>query len=107
VVVGVGNIYASEALYEAGIHPRRQAGRVSLARYERLAGAVRGILAGAIAQGGTTLRDYVDGNGAAGRFARSLRVYGRAGQPCPGCGAPVRVARDAQRSTFYCPRCQR
>lgn len=107
VVVGVGNIYANEALHEAGIDPRRQAGRISLARYERLAAAVRRVLAAAIAQGGTTLRDYVSGSGAAGYFARSLRVYGRAGQPCPACGGPVRLVRNAQRSTFYCPHCQR
>ncbi len=107
VVVGVGNIYANEALYLAGIDPRRQAGRVAAARYARLAAAVRGVLEGAIAQGGTTLRDYVNGNGAPGYFALSLNVYGRTGQPCPGCGEAIRQVRSAQRSTFYCPRCQR
>ena len=107
VVVGVGNIYANEALYLAGIDPRRRAGRVAAARYARLAAAVRGVLEGAIAQGGTTLRDYVNGNGAPGYFALSLNVYGRAGQPCPRCGEAIRQVRNAQRSTFYCPRCQR
>lgn len=107
VVVGVGNIYASEALYLAGIHPRRQAGRIAAARYARLADAVRRVLEGAIAQGGTTLRDYVNGNGAPGYFALSLSVYGRTGLPCPGCGGAIRQVRNAQRSTFYCPRCQR
>lgn len=106
VVAGVGNIYANEALFEAGIDPRRQAGRIGYARYERLAAAVRRILGSAIAKGGTTLRDYVNGDGTPGYFALSLNVYGRAGQPCPGCGAAVRVARNAQRSTFYCPHCQ-
>lgn len=107
VVVGVGNIYANEALYLAGIDPRRRAGRVAAARYARLAAAVRGVLEGAIAQGGTTLRDYVNGNGAPGYFALSLNVYGRTGQPCPRCGEAIRQVRNAQRSTFYCPRCQR
>ena len=107
VVVGVGNIYANEALYLAGIDPRRRAGRVAAVRYARLAAAVREVLEGAIAQGGTTLRDYVNGNGAPGYFALSLNVYGRAGQPCPGCGEAIRQVRSAQRSTFYCPRCQR
>ena len=107
VVVGVGNIYANEALYLAGIDPRRQAGRIAAARYARLADAVRRVLEGAIAQGGTTLRDYVNGDGAPGYFALSLSVYGRTGEPCPGCGAAIRQVRNAQRSTFYCPCCQR
>jgi len=107
VVVGVGNIYANEALYLAGIHPLRSAGRISLARYQRLHGAVREVLAGAIAQGGTTLRDFVGGDGAPGYFAQSLKVYGHGGGPCPGCGQSLREVRLAQRTTVYCPRCQR
>ncbi|MCG3170665.1 MAG: Formamidopyrimidine-DNA glycosylase [Pseudomonadales bacterium] len=107
VVVGVGNIYANEALFLAGIDPRRRAGAIALARYQALAASVRRVLEAAIAQGGTTLRDYVDGNGRPGYFALSLAVYGRAGQPCTRCGTPVRMLRHAQRSTFYCPRCQR
>ena len=106
VVVGVGNIYANEALFAAGVHPLRQAGRIACARYERLADAVREVLLSAIRQGGTTLRDYVDGNGTPGYFSLRLQVYGHGGEPCPRCGAPIRVARSAQRSTFYCLCCQ-
>jgi len=107
VVVGVGNIYASEALFLAGINPRRQAGRVAASRYEALALAVRGVLERAIAQGGTTLRDYVNGDGASGYFQLSLGVYGRGGEPCNRCGSAIRVSRTGQRSTFHCPSCQR
>jgi formamidopyrimidine-DNA glycosylase len=106
VVVGVGNIYASESLFRAGIHPARPAGRIGLERYRRLAQDVRAVLAAAIAQGGTSLRDFVQEDGAPGYFAQELKVYGRAGEPCPGCGAPVRLRRIGQRSSFYCPRCQ-
>ena len=107
VVVGVGNIYANESLSLAGIHPARPCGRVSRARYARLAGAIRQVLASAIAQGGTTLRDFVAEDGRPGYFAQSLRVYGRTGEPCRGCGEPIRQRRIGQRSSFYCPRCQR
>lgn len=107
VVVGVGNIYASEALFLAGVDPRRSAGSVTLARYDRLVNSVREVLRAAIARGGVTLRDYVDSNGVPGYFASELRVYGRASQPCVRCAAPIRMLRQAQRSTFYCPRCQR
>lgn len=106
VVVGVGNIYANEALFLAGIHPRTAAGRVSLARYQRLVPAVRQVLEESIAAGGTTLRDYLKSDGQPGYFKLALRVYGRAGLDCPGCGEPVRQIRLNQRSTFYCPRCQ-
>ena len=106
VVVGVGNIYASESLFRAGIHPARPAGRIGLERYRRLAQDVRAVLGAAIAQGGTSLRDFVQEDGAPGYFAQELKVYGRAGEPCPGCGAPVRLRRIGQRSSFYCPRCQ-
>lgn len=107
VVVGVGNIYASEALSVAGIHPLRAAGRVSLRRFERLALAIRETLARSIRLGGTTLRDFVNPSGEPGYFEQTLRVYGRAGQPCRACKAPLRQVVVGQRSTFYCPSCQR
>ncbi|MDH5526209.1 MAG: bifunctional DNA-formamidopyrimidine glycosylase/DNA-(apurinic or apyrimidinic site) lyase [Nitrospirota bacterium] len=107
VVVGVGNIYANEALFLAGIAPTRPAGRVSLARYTALAEAVRTVLARAIEAGGTTLRDFVGGDGKPGYFAQELRVYGRTGQPCPRCGTAVRGGQLGQRSAFWCPQCQR
>lgn len=107
VVVGVGNIYASEALFRAGIHPRRPAGRVSLARMQRLAAAIREVLAAAIEAGGTTLRDFTDSDGRPGYFRQHLQVYGRADAPCPGCGAPLRQEVIGQRASYFCPRCQR
>ena len=107
IVVGVGNIYASEALFAAGIHPGRRAGAVSRDRYARLAEEVRRVLAYAITRGGTTLRDFLDPDGAPGYFEQELFVYGRAGLPCKVCRAPIRASRLGQRSTFYCVRCQR
>ncbi|CAN5345506.1 bifunctional DNA-formamidopyrimidine glycosylase/DNA-(apurinic or apyrimidinic site) lyase [soil metagenome] len=107
IVVGIGNIYANEALFRGGVHPGRAAGRISLARLERLTHAVREVLLDALRAGGTTLRDYVDGAGSPGWFAQSLHVYGREGRPCPRCGAPVRAATLGQRSTYWCARCQR
>jgi len=107
VVVGVGNIYASEALFAAGIHPRRAAGAVSLPRYERLAVEVKRILDHAITRGGTTLRDFLRPDGEPGYFEQELFVYGRAGEPCKVCGTPIRAIVLGQRSTYYCPRCQR
>ncbi len=107
VVVGVGNIYASEALFRAGIHPAREAGRISLKRYERLAAAIRDVLGEAIEAGGTTIRDFQGHDGKPGYFSLQLKVYGREGGPCPACGEPVRHARLGQRSTYFCPRCQR
>lgn len=107
VVVGVGNIYASEALHAAGIDPRRAAGAISRARYLKLAQEIRRILACAIERGGTTLRDFVGGDGKPGYFQQELFVYGRAGEPCKGCGAPLREIRLGQRASVYCPRCQR
>jgi len=107
VVVGVGNIYASEALFRAGIHPVRAASRISARRYAALAEAVRQVLAEAVEQGGTTLRDFVAEDGRPGYFQQSLRVYGRTGRPCGRCGRPIRETRLAGRSTFYCPGCQR
>lgn len=107
VVVGVGNIYASEALYLAGIHPGRAAGRISLARYERLSVQIKLVLTSAIEQGGTTLRDFVGGDGKPGYFAQQLRVYGRAGAPCRACGGALKELRLGQRSSVYCVTCQR
>ncbi len=106
VVVGVGNIYASEALFAAGIHPARAAGRVSRERYARLALAVKAVLAQAIELGGTTLRDFIRPDGAPGYFEMALQVYGRTGQPCPRCRTPIRARVLGQRNTFFCPRCQ-
>jgi len=107
VVAGVGNIYANEALFRAGIDPRRAAGRISAARCERLAAAIRAVLQEAIAQGGTTLRDFYHGTGEPGYFRIRLAVYDRAGEPCVRCGHAIRAIRQGQRSTYYCPRCQR
>ncbi|MEO8223965.1 MAG: bifunctional DNA-formamidopyrimidine glycosylase/DNA-(apurinic or apyrimidinic site) lyase [Gammaproteobacteria bacterium] len=106
IVVGVGNIYASESLFRARIHPARAAGRVSLARFEALVTAVREVLTEAIRAGGTTLRDFHDGEGQPGYFAQRLRVYDRAGRPCPECSTPLRQMVLGQRSSYYCPRCQ-
>ena len=107
VVVGVGNIYASEALFAAGIDPRRAAGSISRARYARLASEVKRILAWAIERGGTTLRDFINPDGAPGYFFRELNVYGRAGEACQVCGTAIRQVVLGQRSTFWCPHCQR
>lgn len=107
VVAGVGNIYASEALFDAGIHPLRAAGRVSRERYARLAGAIKAVLAAAIRAGGTTLRDYIQGDGTPGYFAVKLNVYERDGEPCRRCHTPIRVRVIGQRSSYYCPACQR
>lgn len=107
VVVGVGNIYASEALFLAGIDPRRAAGRISRERYERLAEAARDVLAAAITQGGTTLRDFVSGTGEPGYFAQRLNVYGRHDAPCRRCGELLRLVTLGQRASVFCPHCQR
>jgi formamidopyrimidine-DNA glycosylase len=107
VVVGVGNIYASEALFMAGIHPARAAGRVSPARYRALAGAIRDVLKRAIREGGTTLRDFSGSDGRPGYFARELLVYEREGLGCPRCRKAIRRKIIGQRSSYYCPGCQR
>lgn len=107
VVVGVGNIYACEALFDAGIDPRRPSSRLSRARLGRLVEATRAVLTRSIQQGGTTLRDFVNGQGNPGYFAQSLQVYGREGQPCPRCQRPIRREVLGQRSTWFCPHCQR
>ena len=107
VVVGVGNIYANEALFMAGIRPDRAAGRIAAARYDTLASCIREILGRAIAMGGTTLRDFVGGDGKPGYFKQSLHVYGRGGQACDRCTGPLSEIRIGQRSTVYCAVCQR
>jgi formamidopyrimidine-DNA glycosylase len=106
IVVGIGNIYASEALYMAGIYPKRAAGRISRVKYQLLAEVIREVLNDSIAQGGTTLRDFVNGAGQPGYFKLHLNVYGKAGEPCISCREPIREIRQGQRATFYCPRCQ-
>lgn len=107
IVVGVGNIYASESLFKARINPKTAAHRIGLARYEKLAQAIRETLAAAIEQGGSTLRDFMSVSGQPGYFQQSYFVYDRAGQPCRVCGALVRQLKQGQRSTFYCPNCQK
>ena len=107
VVVGVGNIYASEALHLAGIHPSRPAGRISLARYEVLDQVIREVLESAIRQGGTTLRDFTAPDAQPGYFAQDLRVYDRAGKACFKCGGEIRRKVLGQRATYFCVGCQR
>ena len=105
-IVGVGNIYACEALHTAGVHPSRAAGRLSLARWQRVLDALVTTLTAAIEQGGTTLRDFTDVAGEAGLFAVRLRAYGRTGQPCRRCNGTIRRVVQGGRSTFYCVDCQ-
>lgn len=107
VVVGAGNIYACEALFRAGIDPRRAACRISRRRAAALLDALRETMAAAVDAGGSTLRDFRSAHGSAGSFQLQARVYGREGQPCPACGTPVRRFVQQQRSTYFCPRCQR
>lgn len=107
IVVGAGNIYACEALFLAGIDPRLHSDKLSRPRSERLAVAVRETLARALALGGSTLRDFRDAHGMAGEFQLQAHVYGREGEPCLSCGTPIRRIVQGQRSTFFCPRCQR
>lgn len=107
IVVGVGNIYATEALFEAGIHPARSAGQISLQRYKILSDSIKNVLTLALAKGGTTLRDFIQGDGRPGYFRHVLKAYGRAGQPCVNCAHELRGIRQGQRSTVYCVHCQR
>lgn len=107
LVVGVGNIYACEALFLAGIRPTLAAARISLPRAARLHAAVRDVLARAVQKGGSTLRDFSSADGQSGYFQLEASVYGRAGLPCRACGAPVRLIRQGQRSTYFCRHCQR
>ena len=107
IVVGVGNIYANESLFHARIDPRTPARRLSLARYEAIAAAIKSTLNEALAAGGSSLRDFVHSDGTSGYFQQQYCVYGRAGLPCRNCGATIRQLRQGQRSTFYCPACQK
>jgi formamidopyrimidine-DNA glycosylase len=107
VVVGVGNIYATEALFAAGIDPRREAGRIGLARYQRLADEIKRVLAYAIERGGTTLRDFTGGDGKPGYFQQELFAYGRGGELCKVCGVTLSELRLGQRASVFCRRCQR
>lgn len=107
IVVGVGNIYANEALFMAGIHPTRHAGRISLIRYQNLADCIKTVLENAIQHGGTTLRNFVNESGTPGYFKQQLRVYGRAGQACRHCSQPLQEIRISNRTTVFCNRCQK
>lgn len=107
VVVGVGNIYASESLFIAGIRPTVRAARLSRPRVAKLHAAIRDVLARAVAKGGSTLRDFSSANGDAGYFQLEAMVYGREGQPCRVCGSPINILRQGQRSSFYCSHCQK
>ncbi|MDR3056060.1 MAG: bifunctional DNA-formamidopyrimidine glycosylase/DNA-(apurinic or apyrimidinic site) lyase [Zoogloeaceae bacterium] len=107
LLVGVGNIYAAESLFRAGISPLAPAGNISAARLTKLTTAIRATLREAISAGGSSVRDYVHSDGGAGSFQLQCAVYNRAGLPCLQCGTPIRQVRQAGRSSFYCPRCQR
>jgi formamidopyrimidine-DNA glycosylase len=107
ILVGVGNIYASESLFRAGIHPLRASNRISAQRYANLVEAIQAVLTEAIAVGGTTLRDFQREDGSPGYFAQELQVYGRSGEACPVCGEPISSRTIGQRSSFFCSRCQR
>lgn len=106
-VVGIGNIYANEALFRAGIRPQTAAGRISRQRYDRLAEVIKETLQDAIAAGGSSLRDFVNSAGNPGYFQQQYFVYGRTHEPCQRCQTPIRLIRQGQRSTFFCPRCQK
>ncbi|MCP3674941.1 MAG: bifunctional DNA-formamidopyrimidine glycosylase/DNA-(apurinic or apyrimidinic site) lyase [Gammaproteobacteria bacterium] len=106
IVVGIGNIYANEALFQAGIHPSRQACRISLKRYQRLVDVIKKVLNEAIEQGGTTLKDFNQVDGKPGYFAQSLNVYGRAGQACLQCTRRLAEIRQSGRTTVFCMHCQ-
>lgn len=106
IVAGVGNIYATEALFASGIHPSRAAGNISLQRYEKLVSAIRSVLSDALQHGGTTLRDFTREDGRPGYFRHELKVYGRSGQPCIQCGQSLRALKIGQRTSTYCARCQ-
>lgn len=106
-IAGIGNIYACEALFRAGLHPRRRVGRIDAAAWDRLVASLRAVLNEALGAGGTTRRDFLNAEGQPGYFAVSLRVYDRQGKPCRGCGTAIRRIVQAGRSTFFCPGCQR
>ncbi|MBT5029258.1 MAG: bifunctional DNA-formamidopyrimidine glycosylase/DNA-(apurinic or apyrimidinic site) lyase [Nitrospina sp.] len=106
-ITGIGNIYACESLFQAGINPQRQAGRITLAEWDRLLSCVRSTLENSISAGGTTLRDFFDPNGSAGYYAVKLSVYGKEGQPCQKCKTPLSRRLHSGRSTFFCKSCQK
>ncbi len=106
IVTGVGNIYANEALFRAGINPRTKAGRLSMQRCDKLVRAVKDTLSDAITAGGSSLRDFFGTDGSPGYFQQNYKVYARQGEPCRACGTPIRTCRLGQRSTFYCTHCQ-
>lgn len=107
LVVGVGNIYANESLFTSGIRPTRSAGKITKAEAQRLSDNIKTVLARAIEQGGTTLKDFVGGDGKPGYFAQQLQVYGRGGEPCVSCGKTLKELRIGQRATVYCGHCQK
>lgn len=107
IVVGVGNIYASESLFLSGINPKKAAGKISAAKYDQLVESIKQVLAKAISEGGTTLKDFVGSDGKPGYFAQQLNVYGRKDEPCPSCQTPIKQITQGQRSTFYCSQCQK
>ena len=107
IVVGIGNIYATEALFQAGIKPHAAAGKISLAQYHQLAKAIKSVLKRAIKKGGTTLRDFSQSDGTPGYFRIALKAYGHAGEPCPRCGSRLKTQKIGQRSTVYCSNCQK
>ena len=107
IVVGVGNIYAAEALFRAGIDPRARAGRISLARYRLLVQAVRDTLNAALVAGGSTLRDWLHADGSTGYFQQQYFVYDRRDDACRNCSTPIRLIRQGQRASYFCPLCQR
>ena len=107
IVVGVGNIYASESLFKAGIHPKKAAGKVSKQKYTLLVRAIKSVLKAAIKSGGTTLRDFAKSDGKPGYFQQELNVYGRKDLPCPTCGKAITKSVIGQRATYYCTNCQK
>ena len=107
VVVGVGNIYASEALFRAGIHPQHTTGKVTRAAYEKLVKVIKTVIQQAIKQGGTTLRDFTNSDGKPGYFKQKLRVYGREGEECTACGTTIKQVTIGQRASYFCPHCQK
>jgi formamidopyrimidine-DNA glycosylase len=107
LVVGVGNIYASESLFAAGIHPDRLASSLSADECSLLVRVIKAVLQRSIEQGGTTLKDFLQSDGKPGYFAQELQVYGRKGEPCRTCGSPIVATKHAQRATFYCRQCQK
>ena len=107
IVVGVGNIYASESLFLSGINPKKATGKISAAKYDQLVTSIKQVLAKAISEGGTTLKDFVGSDGKPGYFAQQLNVYGRKDEPCPSCQTPIKQITQGQRSTFYCSQCQK